>query len=335
MVAACFAGCVGEVTDTDTDTGTDTGTGSGTTADTSDTNGSNVVESGDLRVLVTSDVHLADTRTWHGVPATLRMHKWVEAIKAEHEQKPLDLIIIAGDTSLDYYAEEGSYTERRVSMTKKLMEDYISKLPKGVPVYVMPGNHEAYTNADWKTITGQDRQQSVAIKGNLFIMLDTYAEEVGDKYDGNADYTKVDVGYVKAQMEAHPECSKVWLIAHYFDHEAESKEFKELVKNEKKIKGLFAGHTHKNSVIQMGKDYGNKKIAQTGNFSYSYAWAFRTGNIDEDLVNIKNSFWGFRELNITADAAISNYIIAKSSGATHENMPITLERRTVDSVRFY
>lgn len=331
MVAACFAGCNGETEET-TDTQTETPSETTTEIPNSD-----VVEDGELRVLITADVHHTDTTMvpWYEVPSSLRMQKWVDAIKAEHAQKPFDLIIIAGDTSLDFYEKQGSYTERKVSTTDDLVKRFVSKLPKGVPVFIMPGNHEAYTNEEWNKITGQDRQQSYAIKGNLFIMLDTYAEEVGSKYDGNADYTKVDVGYVKEQMEAHPECSKVWLIAHYFDHKAESNEFKALVKGEKRIKGLFAGHLHKTSVIDMGSEYGNKKIAQLGNFSYSYYTAYPTGKLDEDVANLKNTFWGFRELNITSDAAISNYIIAKSHGAVYKEQPISVERRIVDSVRFY
>lgn len=338
MIAVCFAGCNGS--DTETQAESDTQTESETQTDT-ETPGTDVVESNDLRVLITSDVHHCDT-LWYGISSSIRMQWWVNAIKAEHETKPLDLIIIAGDTSLDYYADKGSYTNSNVSMTKDWMTKYVSQLPEGVPVFVMPGNHEAYTNADWKRITGQDRQQSYAIKGNLFVMLDTYAEEVGSKYDGDAAYTPVDVKYVEEQMAANPDCSKVWLIAHYFDYANESDEFKALVKNTKRIKGLFAGHLHKNTVINMGAEYGNKKIAQLGNFSYSYATAYPTGDADTDLTNLKNTFWGFRELNITSDAAISNYIICK----TKDNKPanavpawngseIKLERRSVESVRFY
>lgn len=338
MTAICFAGCNGSDETTET---TDADIHKPETQTESDIPGSDVVEEGDLRVIITSDVHHCDTQ-WYGISSSVRMQWWVNAIKAEHEAKPVDLIIIAGDTSLDYYGDKGSYTHGGVSWTKDWMNKYVSRLPEGVPVFVMPGNHEAYTNADWKRITGQDRQQAYAIKGNLFVMLDTFAEEVGSKYDGDAAYTPVDVKFVEDQMAAHPECSKVWLVAHYFDTKSETDEFKALLKNNSKIKGLFAGHLHKNTVINLGSEFGNKKIAQLGNFSYSYATAYPTGKEEDDLSNLKNTFWGFRELIITSEAAISNYIICK----TKDNKPanavpnwagndIKLDRRSVESIRFY
>ncbi len=333
MAAVSLVGCNGTE---DTDISDTVGEGtSDTAADTAGgTLGTEIKEDGGLHVLITSDVHLS-TKGWYGVADGTRMQLWVDSIKAEHEKNPYDLIIIAGDTSLDYYGTEGTYTKNNLSMTKRFMSKYVSQLPADVPVFVMPGNHEAYTNEKWKEITGQDRQQSYAVKGNLFIMLDTFGSEVGDKYDGDAACTPVDVNYIKEQMAANPDCSKVWLIAHYFDTKNESEEFKALLKTEKRIKGLFAGHTHKNGVIELGEEFGGHRIAQCGNFSYSCATAYPTGNAAKDLENLKNSMWGFRELNITADGAVSSYIIVKSNIATYNGQLLNLERRSVDSVRFY
>ena len=112
-----------------------------------------------LRVLITSDVHHTDVVTWYGIPSSLRMRFWADAINKEHEQKPFDLIIIAGDTSLDHYENKGSYTTNKVSTTKEFVDKYVSLLPKDVPVFILPGNHEQFSNSQWKELTGNDAQR--------------------------------------------------------------------------------------------------------------------------------------------------------------------------------
>ena len=332
MAFSCFVSCDKEEGETESTTEALATSDAETT--TALVPGTEVVENKELRVIISSDVHHCTTN-WYNLSSSIRMQMWVNAIKEEHEKKPIDLLIINGDTSLDYYAKQGTYTEQGISYTKEFVERFVSQLPEEIPVYIMPGNHEAYTNAKWKEITGNDRQQTVAMKGNLFILLDNYGSEVGLKYDGDAACTPTDVGYIEQQMEAHPECNKVWLIAHHFDVKNESEEFKALVKNNKKILGLFSGHSHQNSVTNLGAEFGGKKLAQTGNFSYSYYTAMPSGDEAKDLSNLKNSFWGFRELNIMSEAGISNYIICKTSGASYNGQVIKLERRTVDSVRYY
>lgn len=285
-----------------------------------------------LRVLITSDVHHTNVNTWYGISSDMRMAWWADAINKEHQSEPIDLIIIAGDTSLDHYSDKGSYTTQSVSTTKEFVDKYVSRLPKDIPVYILPGNHEQFSNAQWKQLTGNERQFTVEMKGNLFICLDNYNSKLEPNRTGDPDYTPTDVKYVKEQMAKYPDCKNVWLIAHMFDQKQETEDFKALLKGEKRIKGLFSGHTHDNSVISLGTAYGGKKIAQTGNYSYTYYTAVpETIN----MADVKNTFWGFRELNITEESAISNYIIAKTKGPVVKGEGIDLNRRTVASVRFY
>ena len=110
-----------------------------------------------------------------------------------------------------------------------------------------------------------------------------------------------------------------------FSYKTESAEFKQLVREDDRIKGLFQGHTHENTVIDMGYDYNHKKICQTGQFS-------QFGTLEEAS---KNNFWGFRELVITPDVAISNYIIAKTKFAIGGKTIIDLKRTVINSARFY
>ena len=288
-----------------------------------------------LRVLITSDVHHTDVVTWYGIPSSLRMRFWADAINKEHEQKPFDLIIIAGDTSLDHYENKGSYTTNKVSTSKEFVDKYVSLLPKDVPVFILPGNHEQFSNSQWKELTGNERQGAMVVKDNLFIMLDNYNSKLEPNRTGDPDYTPTDVAFVKSQLEKYPDCKNVWLVAHHFEPEEETQEFKDLVKNEKRIKGLFSGHTHKSEFINLGSEFGNKKLAQTGNYSYSYYAAMNTGTFSDVL----NSFWGFRDLVITDEYAMSQYIVADTKGPVVQfdgsKHTIDIKRKTVFSVRFY
>ena len=290
---------------------------------------------GKLRVIVTSDMHysmLQKYNKYYGVARGPRMQQWVDAIKYEHAQDPIDLIIINGDVSFDHIDDQGSYTKYKVKDTQFFVNDYVSQIRAlGIPVFVMAGNHEQFNNEQWKEMTGNDRQCSFAIEGNLFIMLDTYATDLEPNYVDEARYTPVDVDYVKSEMAKYPD-HKVWLVSHYFDKDAESDEFKELLKTEGRIKGLFGGHLHQNSAIKLGSAFGGKVIAQTGNFSYTWHTAIPS---EINMEDVKNSFWGFRDLVITSEAAISNYIIAATEGAVVNGTSISLKRRTVEMIRFY
>ena len=70
--------------------------------------------------------------------------------------------------------------------------------------------------------------------------------------------------------------------------------------DEPRIRGLFMGHSHEHQLIPLGPEYGNKVIAQTGNFSYTMSGADTGG------------FWGFRDLLIEQNQAVSRYIMVDS-----------------------
>jgi hypothetical protein len=54
--------------------------------------------------------------------------------------------------------------------------------------------------------------------------------------------------------------------------------------------GLFSGHTHKSNVIDLGSEYRNLRLAQTGAF-------------------INQESWGYRDIVITEHEIVSNYIV--------------------------
>ena len=251
------------------------------------------------RILLTSDLHDTDLETWYGVSNEERLEHWLGQVHAEHEKMPFDLILIPGDISLDYHANLTPY-DKGYSTAYAFMRVYASRLPAGVPVLVGAGNHEQFPDDVWRKITGNPRQCHAVVGNHTFVMLDGFREDLGTAYDSSDKYSPMDVAYIRLLLEKYPENS-LWLVSHYFDPEQETKEFRDLVAQEQRIKGLFMGHTHEHQVLSLGSAWGNKTVAQTGNFSYTMSGAHRGG------------FWGFRDLVIEKDKAVSSYIMAEST----------------------
>ena len=288
----------------------------------------------DLRVIIASDTHhspLANGEKYYQVPNDVRMQRWVDAIKAEHEKDPIDLLIINGDVSFDHLFAQGTWTTQKVSTSKNFMEDYVSQLPKEIPYVVMPGNHEAYTNSAWTKIAGNERQATFAIKRNLFVMVDNFQNRIDPNYDtvNGAGYSVTDVDYVKAQMEKYPD-HNVWIISHWLDESQETNEFKALMRD-KRVKGAFVGHSHLNTVFSLSSSCAYKKVAQTGHFSYSGVVLNKEATVNDYV----ESFWGFRDLKITEDGAVSTYIIPAQKGVVIKNTSVDVPAQVVNKVKFY
>ena len=105
------------------------------------------------------------------------------------------------------------------------------------------------------------------------------------------------------------------------DMEKESEAFKKFLRENPNIMGLFQGHTHECSIIDLGAEYNYLNIAQTGHFSYT--------NEADKVAN----FWGFRDLVITADGAHSEYVVVESE-AVIDGKPTKIERQTVNAVEY-
>ena len=274
----------------------------------------------DLRILLSSDIHCTDLLEWYGVDYRTRMQHWVDAVLQEHKEKKFDLVVINGDISLDYWANGGSVLTKGKGTSEIFIKEYLSQLPDDLPVFILPGNHEQYSDQDWFELTGNHRQGYMELGGRLFIFLDNFRGELDPKYHQDGVYTETDVKYIEKVMAEYPK-HDVYLIAHYFNTNAESPEFEKLVKENPRIKALFAGHTHKSAVVELGEDWGNKTIAQTGNFAY-----FKD--------SAKLSFWGFRELVLTEKAGYSQYILAKSE-ATVDGVKQCFDRTIRAQVCYY
>ena len=266
---------------------------------------------GKYRVLLTSDIHCTDLEDWYGIRDEVRMQRWLEDVLAEHARHPFDLILIPGDISLDYHAEKTPF-EKGYSTAYLFMKMYASRLPAGVPVLTGAGNHEQFPDAVWQKITGNPRQCHGVVGNHTFIMLDGFREALKTTYDSSDVYSPMDVAYIRELLDRYPE-NHVWLISHYFDLEREADAFRKLVADDPRIKGLFMGHTHEHQLIPMGPEWGDKIIAQTGNYSYTMSGAANGG------------FWGFRDLVIEDDKAVSSYIMTGSDVILEEG-PVHFDR---------
>ncbi len=274
----------------------------------------------DLRVLISSDIHCTDLQEWYGTAYRIRMQHWVDAVLKEHKENPFDLLVINGDISLDYWINGGSVITKGKGTAKIFVDEYLSQLPDDLPYFIIPGNHEQYSDSDWLEITGNHREGYMEVGGRLFIFLDNFSGSLDPKYNHDGVYTMSDVDYINGLMEKYPN-RDVYLIAHHFDTSNESAAFKKLVKENDRIKGLFSGHTHKTAIIELGEAWGNKTLAQTGNFAY-----FKDSAAE--------SFWGFRELVITQKDAYSQYIITDSD-ATVDGVKQHFDRTIKAQVCYY
>jgi hypothetical protein len=276
----------------------------------------------DFRVVITSDVHCTHLVEWYGVPYQQRMQHWVDALTEEHEKTPIDLLIIAGDVSLDHwvFGEGGSWLSEGYSSSDEFYVDYVYQLPHDIPVIMMPGNHEQYSGEQWEEIAENERQEYYVLGNNLFLMLDTFRGELDPDYHHDGVYVGVYMKYIHEILKEHGD-KDIWLISHYFDMEKESEAFKKFLRENPNVMGLFQGHTHECSIIDLGAEYNYLNIAQTGHFSYT--------NEPNKVAN----FWGFRDLIITEDGARSEYVVVESE-AVIDGKTIHIERQTVNAVNY-
>lgn len=264
------------------------------------------------RILITSDIHCTDLEDWYGVSDDSRMEHWLRSVWLEHERQPFDLILIPGDISLDYHECKTPF-DKGYSTGYVFMKMYASRLPAGVPVLVGAGNHEQFPEETWQKITGNPRQCHAVVGSHTFILLDGFRDELGKHFHSDDRYTPMDVAYIRELLERYPS-NHVWLLAHWFEMGEESEEFRRLVAREPRIRGLFMGHSHEHQLIPLGADYANKVIAQTGNFSYTMSGADSGG------------FWGFRDLVIGENKAVSSYIMVDSD-VILDGEPVHFDRR--------
>lgn len=241
----------------------------------------------DTNIIIMSDVHLCHL-SWYGVDSPTRMGHMIDDLNDYYKTEKYSSVFLLGDLSLDHWQHNGggSWINSKTSNSQNLIKNYLTKLDCK-DYKLLPGNHEQYSDAKWKEITGFDRQYYVYMGGYLFIMLDNFRGELDPNYHHDGKYTQTDVEFVKKTMALYPDAPVV-LCAHWFDVNAESTEFKNLVKNEERILCMFVGHDHQTITDTLGADWGNKKMIHNGNFSYT-----------KNNISDPQNKWGWRRVRLT------------------------------------
>lgn len=279
----------------------------------------------EYRVLFASDTHylsgenLPNIHHWGGrISCDDRAQQWVDAVLEEHRRQPFDMMLFLGDYSLDWWGDQGTWQKEGFSDAVKFFEKYMSRLPGDLPVYIMAGNHECYTDAQWKALSGYSRQGVITLGDNVFIMLDAFNSPALGDVTTEVGYTGPDLAYAKEQIEKYPGYN-VYLCGHRLYEDA----FAELIAANDRIRAVIYGDTHRTIAWQATFGSNTVAVAETGQFSYP--------GINEVLHGWN---WGFRELCITQTGAVSNYIIARHR--YEENGEIKwAERKLTNPIRIY
>ena len=252
------------------------------------------------RIIIMSDIHLCHM-SWNGHSSEYRVDKMINDLNEYYEAEPYSNILFLGDYSLDFWqhGNGGSYLNQGISNTANIIKDYFSRL-KCTDYNMIAGNHEQYSQQQWKEITGMERQNYKVINGWLFILLDNFAGNLDPDYDSDGTYTQTDVDYIKQLMQQYPDMPVV-LCAHYFDTSKESEEFQTLVSTQDRIVCLFCGHDHCNKNQKLSKKWGGKYLFHTGNYSY-------TKN-----VSVKECMWGWRTVEFDGEGITVKYYSPKST----------------------
>ena len=187
----------------------------------------------------------------------------------KNEKGSLDAVMILGDLSTDDCGVRSLST----SYVKKFKTDFVDQLSLlSVNSYALAGNHDCYTNAEWKEIFGYERRYVVEVAGAKFIMLDTFEEGNAPNLSGSI-YTGIDeecYNFVKEELEKDFS-GPIFLCAHYFrmpiSADAMGNEFYTLLNQYPNVQCLFYGHTHKNGVIQ-STNLPGKYVVNTGGYAY-------------------------------------------------------------------
>ena len=116
---------------------------------------------------------------------------------------------------------------------KNFVDDYLSEIKEmGIPVYMIPGNHEQYGHEDWEKFTGGERETFAICGDYLFILQDTYGNDLDPKEHSDGTYKPANLAKIKELMDEFPD-KKVFLCSHFYDPRNESEEFKDFCKKEK------------------------------------------------------------------------------------------------------
>ena len=259
-----------------------------------------VVEVKNHRVAFVTDIHNCHIEYYDqtsGLNTVARMEHLAKCMTKEYDRVNYDCILALGDYSLDFWKWNcgGTYLmDPPVSKTEEFVKMIDGKLP--VRMFMIPGNHEQYSNEDWIRITGYPREFVVVYGEYVFLMLDTYAGELDPDYNHDGVYTGVNMEILNAVLEDYPD-RKIILCVHEFLPEKESEELREVINREKRIICAFAGHTHRDNTFILPFEWRSLPVFYCGDFSYHGGREHKRN-------------WGFRTLSVPQGKFSTEYIPA-------------------------
>lgn len=227
----------------------------------------------------------------------------LDDISSHQKRENIDAIFVLGDLSLDDYG----YRNLAENYLKKFKTDFLDKVNK--PWYAVAGNHDSYTNDEWKTIIGSNRQYSMKIGGAAFIMLDTFADAHAESASGS-NYVGVDVDFLEKEIKKYPN-EPIFLCSHYYKPSASDYKFFKLLKKNERIVCMFRGHTHQNEILAPEEmDY--KCICDIGGYAY-------VGDDNNDFSVFDEDWaWGYTILEWN-DSSAHIYHVKKPRNYTASN----------------
>jgi len=226
------------------------------------------------RILLVSDMHFttnfseAELKKTHpeaiasaasgnafGLTQEQKMEKMLSDILREHEKVPLDQIFVLGDLSID----DADFRKLPENYCLKFRDEYMARFP--APVYVIPGNHDSYSNEKWQNIFGTPRQFTLELEGLTAIFLDTFAQTPAQSASGSP-YTGIDEDYLEQALKNAKDGPFI-LCAHMFREGCVSPRAQSLLQD-KRIICLFRGHTHHNETLSCA----GKPMIDIGGYAY-------------------------------------------------------------------
>ena len=204
----------------------------------------------------------------------------------------INSLMLLGDISID----NKGYSNLKDDFLKLFKETYLTE-DLAYDWYALAGDHDSYTNDEWKAIMGCDRQYSVEVGNAVFIMLDNFAATHATSNSGS-EYDGIDIDFLTTELAKYPGKS-IFLCSHYYAPNKDTENdaaFMALLNQYDNIVCMFRGHSH-NSAYYSAGSLGGFPIIDIGGYAYNDK-AYVTNDDGTKNFNVfdKDYAWGYQVL---------------------------------------
>ncbi len=205
------------------------------------------------RLIFVSDVHYMTEgvpqdkdgyQYYYGEENDFRIQKIITLLNEEYQKAPIDAVVFLGDS-----------THEKEAYFRELCTTWLPKLP--CPAYLLPGNHENYSDEVWREMTGYGRQYNLKLPYVHILMCDCFSDARHPH-----QLQPVDMDFVSEQVKKYPG-EKFLLCTHYFQMDEALEQW---LFSTPEVIAIMHGHTHLS--LPKVESFGGKKVISTGNFSY-------------------------------------------------------------------